>query len=199
MDGVCAMASGDNEYVVIKSFKYDGHLHRTWFENWPVPEEALHPLLRKEQYRVLINYGTKIREADGKIWTSRVPGVTFFAPGKWFNAVALLEPTGVRYYCNIASPFTAYDNTMTYIDYDLDVILMQNGEIHIVDEEEFEEHKTLYKYPPAVVKKVRESLNELLSRMREGRAPFIAGEAQRYYELWRRRRWSNGNKNGNDG
>ena len=192
------MASGGNEqeYVVIKSFKYDGHLHRTWFENWPVPEESLHPLLRRERFRVFINHGTKIREADGKIWTSRVPGVSYFAPGKWFNAVALLESTGVRYYCNIASPFTAYDNTVTYIDYDLDVILMQNGEIHVVDEEEFEAHRLLYRYPPGVVRNVRAGLKELIRRMRERRAPFLAGESQRYYELWRRRRWTT---KGNDG
>lgn len=193
MDGVVKMAVGDNENVIIKSFKYDGHVHRTWFENWPVPEESLHPLLRREKFRVFINHGTKIREADGKMWVSRVPGVTYFAPGHWFNAVALLEATGVRFYCNVASPFTYYDNTLTYIDYDLDAILLHNGEIHIVDEEEYEAHRTLYQYPPVVERKVKEGLNELLARMREGRAPFLAGESQKYYELWRRRRWPNGN------
>lgn len=173
--------------VVIKSFKHNGQVHRIWYENWPVPQDALHPLLAREQFRVYINHGTKIREADGKEWVSRVPGVTFFLPGHWFNVVALLESPGVRYYCNIASPFTYYDGTVTYIDYDLDAIRLPDGTIHVVDEEEYRTHRALYQYPSLVEAKVREGLDRLLSRMREGAAPFLDGEAQKYYDLWKMR------------
>ncbi len=176
-----------DENVVIKSFKHNGHIHRIWYENWPVPESALHPLHVEERFRVYINHGTRIRESDGKEWVSRVPGVTFFLPGEWFNIVALLESTGVRYYCNIASPFTYYDNTVTYIDYDLDAIKLPDGAIHVVDEEEYRTHRALYQYPALVEAKVKAGLDGLLKRMNEGAAPFQDDEALRYYELWKTR------------
>lgn len=171
--------------VVIKSFKHNGHIHRIWFENWSVPEQELHPLHAKERFHVFINHGTRIRESDGKEWVSRVPGVTFFLPGHWFNIVALLETTGVRYYCNIASPFTYYDNTVTYIDYDLDAIKLPDGAIHIVDEEEYRLHRVQYQYPALVEAKVREGMDALMKRMKHNAAPFQDEEALRYYELWK--------------
>jgi protein associated with RNAse G/E len=173
--------------VVIKSFKHNGHIHRIWFENWPVPEKEFHPIHAKEQFHIYINHGTRIREADGKEWVSRVPGVTFFAPGQWFNIVALLEPSGVRYYCNIASPFYYYDNTVTYIDYDLDAIKLPDGTIHVVDEEEYQTHRLLYQYPPIVESKVRCGMDALMERMKQGLAPFQDDEALRYYDLWKNR------------
>jgi len=179
------MSSENN--VVIKSFKHNGHIHRIWYENWPVPKRELHPLHAKEQFHVFINHGTRIREADGKEWVSRVPGVTFFLPGHWFNIVALLETTGVRYYCNIASPFTHYDNTVTYIDYDLDAIKLPDGTILVVDEEEYRSHRVLYQYPALVESKVKDGMDALMKRMKEGAAPFQDEEALRYYELWKTR------------
>ncbi len=177
------MTSSTN--VVIKSFKHNGRLHRTWFENWPVPHDSLHPEHQAEGIHVFINHGTRIREANGKEWISRVPGVTFFLPGQWFNVVALLEQSGVRYYCNIASPFTHYNDVVTYIDYDLDVIKFPDGSVHTVDEEEYESHRVLYQYPEIVEAKVREGLNSLLQKVRANASPFQDEEALRYYELWK--------------
>lgn len=173
--------------VVIKSFKHDGHIHRIWFENWPVPEEERHPLHAEEGIQIYINHGTRIRESDGKEWVSKVPGVTYFLPGQWFNIVALLEHTGVRYYCNVASPFYRYDDTLTYIDYDLDAIKFPDGTIQVVDEEEYRTHRLQYQYSPLVESKVKDGLNALLERMKRGASPFQDSEALRYYSLWKNR------------
>ncbi len=178
--------NSDNN-VVIKSFKHNGHIHRIWFENWPVPQHELYPKHAEENMHIFINHGTRIRESDGKEWISRVPGVTFFLPGYWYNVVALLEATGVRYYCNIASPFYFYENVLTYIDYDLDAIKLPDGTIHVVDEEEYRNHRVQYQYPPLVETKVKEGLESLIARMESGSSPFQDGEALRYYDLWKSR------------
>ncbi|MBE1443955.1 DUF402 domain-containing protein [Paenibacillus sp. OAS669] len=169
---------------IIKSFKHDGHLHRTWLENGRVPEALLYEPHKAESMMVLINSQTKIIEADGKEWVSRIPGVSFFIPKQWFNVVALLEDTGVRYYCNIASPPYVAGNVITYIDYDLDVIRMPGGAVHIVDEEEYERHKISYHYSNIVDTKVRQGLQDLLQRIREGRAPFREDWVLEYYRQW---------------
>ncbi|MFD2615105.1 DUF402 domain-containing protein [Paenibacillus gansuensis] len=170
---------------VIKSFKHDGHLHRMWLENWMLPEALLHPDHAAESMMVLINSQTKIQEADGKQWISRIPAVSFFIPGQWFNVVALLEEHGVRYYCNVASPPYRNGNVITYIDYDLDVILLPSGEIHVVDQDEYDTHKINYHYSGVVVQKVEEGLAILLDRVRRKLPPFQDSLVQEYYQHWK--------------
>ncbi|MEF3306746.1 DUF402 domain-containing protein [Paenibacillus sp. GYB003] len=169
----------------IKSFKHDGHLHRMWLQNWRVPEELLLPEHRLESMIVLINSQTPIRESDGKEWTSKIPSVTFFIPGEWFNVVSLLEDHGIRYYCNIASPPYVSGGVITYIDYDLDVIRTPDGGIQIVDQEEYEQHKQNYHYSDMVERKVKRGLDAVLDRLKRGQSPFRAEHALAYYELWK--------------
>ncbi|WP_424767033.1 DUF402 domain-containing protein [Paenibacillus sp. sgz302251] len=171
-------------HCVIKSFKHNGHLHRTWQQNWLVHDELMSPAHRAESMTVLINRQTPIQESDGKVWVSRVPAVSFFIPGQWFNIVALLEEGGVRYYCNIASPPYLQGEVLTYIDYDLDVILTANGDRFVVDQDEYEMHKAAYHYPKMVEKKVHEGLEALLMRIDQGQAPFEDHDVLQYYEEW---------------
>lgn len=169
---------------IIKSFKHDGHLHRMWLENWRVPEERLQEEHRQDGMLVFINCHTKIVEADGKEWISRIPGVSFFIPKRWFNVVALMEEAGIRYYCNVASPPYVSGRVLTYIDYDLDVIRMPGGEVQVVDQEEYERHKMLYHYSPVVDSKVRLGLKDVLARIGSGKAPFDDRTVEHYYKLW---------------
>lgn len=173
-------------HFVIKSFKHNGHIHRTWQQNWLVSDELLAAEHRAEAMTVLINRQTPIQESDGKIWISRVPAVSFFIPGQWFNVVALLEEGGVRYYCNVASPPYLQGDVLTYIDYDLDVIRTADGERFVVDQDEYELHKTAYHYPKMVNDKVKEGLDALLLRIDQGLAPFQDKQVILYYEEWLR-------------
>ncbi len=175
---------GIYEQCVIKSFKHNGHIHRLWQQNWLVPEDRMASEHRDESMIVLINRQTPIQESDGKQWISRVPAVSFFIPGEWFNVVALLEASGVRYYCNVASPPYLQGGVLTYIDYDLDVIRTADGSRYIVDQDEYEQHKLLYHYPRQVEDKVRQGLNALLSRIEHKQAPFRDEVVMRYFEDW---------------
>lgn len=170
---------------IIKSFKHDGHLHRMWLENWLIPAEMLHETHAAEGMSALINCQTRIQEADGKQWISKIPAVSFFIPGQWFNVVALLEDAGTRYYCNIASPPYVNGNVITYIDYDLDVIRLPGGEVHIVDREEYELHRQMYHYPPVVDEKAAGGLDAVLARIRQGEPPFQDEIIRSYYEHWK--------------
>ncbi|SDT02947.1 hypothetical protein SAMN05444162_2891 [Paenibacillaceae bacterium GAS479] len=168
----------------IKSFKHDGHLHRQWQRNWLMPQSMLLPQHAEENMLVLINNQTPITEADGSIWVSRVPAVSFFIPTKWFNVVAMIEDYGIRYYCNLASPPYLAGNVLTYIDYDLDVIRTTGGELAVVDRDEYERHKQEYRYPPVVDSKVNQGLREVTQRIRSGKSPFEDQVVLDYYETW---------------
>lgn len=169
---------------VIKSFKHDGHLHRMWLTNWRVPQHILHADHQQQEMMVFINSQTKIQEADGKEWVSRIPGVSFFIPKMWFNIVALIEETGVRYYCNVASPLYVIQQVLTYIDYDLDVIRMPDRSVHIVDQDEYERHKLNYHYSSLVETKVKEGLAALLALVNADKPPFQDDMVMYYYEQW---------------
>ncbi|MGZ9587168.1 DUF402 domain-containing protein [Paenibacillus marinisediminis] len=173
------------DQVLVKSFKHDGHLHRMWMENWLVPESEHHPLHRIEEMHVLINSRTPILESDGKRWMSKVPAVTFFIPHQWFNVVALIEEGGIRYYCNIASPPHESEGVFTYIDYDLDVIRHANGQVAVVDREEYDHNRLVYHYPDIVERKVAAGLESVLSRIRHGHTPFHDEAVSWYYENWK--------------
>ncbi|XEC93914.1 DUF402 domain-containing protein [Paenibacillus tarimensis] len=171
---------------IIKSFKHNGHLHRMWLKNWRIPQERLAPVHADESMIVLINEQTTIQEADGKLWTSKVPAVSFFIPKNWFNIVALLEDSGIRYYCNVASPPYLHENVLTYIDYDLDVILTPDKGMFVVDRDEYEQHKSVYRYPLLVEDKVKEGLRQLTERIRSNRQPFDDKLVYAYYDHWKK-------------
>ena len=170
--------------AVIKSFKHDGHLHRMWLENWQIPKEQLDPAHAEESMIVMVNSHTPIQEASGETWVSKVPGVSFFIPKTWYNIVALIEPAGVRYYCNIASPPYMQDDILTYIDYDLDVIVLPDGTVQVVDQADYEHNKALYHYSELVEKKVNGGLEDLLARIKADQPPFQEELIYRYFHAW---------------
>lgn len=172
----------------IKSFKHDGQLHRMWYENWLLSSDCIHPKHAQEQPQILINSQTRIREANGKEWTSKIPAISFFLPQQWYNIVALIETTGIRYYCNVASPFYKQGNIITYIDYDLDVIVRSDGAYYIVDKDEYETHRKKYRYSAIVERKVNDGLSELLKRIEAGAAPFQDDIVRNYLQAWQQSR-----------
>jgi len=169
---------------IVKSFKHDGQLHRLWRENWLLPQNQLLQEHKNEDMFVVVNYKTPIEESDGSGWVSRLPAVTFFIPNCWFNVVALIEPAGIRYYCNIASPPYFTCGTLTYIDYDLDVILTLDGDYFVVDEDEYELHKQRYRYSDDVIIKIENGLEDLITRIEQKQAPFIPSHVKYYFSKW---------------
>ncbi|KIL37426.1 hypothetical protein SD71_01860 [Cohnella kolymensis] len=181
------MANADQSYqrCIIKSFKHDGSLHRMWLENWQVPEGRLYPQHASESMWVFLNDQTTIVEADGKQWVSRIPAVSFFMQDQWFNVVALLEDKGIRYYCNLASPPYRYADVLTYIDYDLDVVLLPNGTVLELDRDEFLRHKDTYRYSEAVQAQVEAGLATLQDTIARQSSPFGDDAIRSYYEQWK--------------
>lgn len=178
-------ARSSYERYVIKSFKHDGSLHRVWQENWEVPSHLLHPAHADGSVWVYLNDRTTIIEHDGKTWISRTPAVTFFLPNEWFNVVALLENKGIRYYCNLASPPYRYGDVLTYIDYDLDIVLLPDGSMHELDWDEFLRHKAEYKYSQTVQTHIETGMRKLKLAMRSLSTPFGDESVYRYYDEWK--------------
>ncbi|MFC4598517.1 DUF402 domain-containing protein [Cohnella hongkongensis] len=180
--------SAERQYkrCVIKSFKHNGSLHRVWLENWQVPPAQLQSGLDPLKAWIVINEHTTVQEANGREWSSRVPAVSFFLPDRWFNVVALLEEEGIRYYCNLASPPYRYADVLTYIDYDLDVVVLPDGTTAELDRDEYEANKEALRYGEAVEKRVEAELRALRKAIADKAFPFDDGGVRYYYEQWKR-------------
>lgn len=54
-------------------------------------------------------------------------------------------------------------DTVTSVDLDLDVVLRQSGEIHILDEDEFAEHQVSFGYPDHIVTLAQRTCDQVLA------------------------------------
>ena len=119
--------------IQIQCYKHNGKIHRSW-------DEAVF-LDEKKDYLVFGNMKTLVTESEGNTWRTKEPAIMYFFKNKWFNIICQLKKDGIYYYCNIASPFIIEDNTIKYIDYDLDLRIFPNLEYKILDRMEYKYHK----------------------------------------------------------
>ena len=148
----------------IQCYKHDGKVHRCW-------SEAI-ILDVKKDYIVCGNNRTLVIESSGSIWRTKEPAILYFFKDRWFNIIAQLKNDGISYYCNIATPFIIEDNTIKYIDYDLDLRIFSSGEYRILDRMEYKYHKFLMEYPDDLDKAVKNGLNDLIHFYKKNKVIF---------------------------
>jgi uncharacterized protein len=144
----------------IRSLRYQGNPHRTWERVIPLHE---HPAF-------YIPPNSPVRDADGKLWSSDYPVIAYFWPSVFFQVTILLKANQTDYYCNVITPVTRTKTDIWFIDLDLDVLLM-NGEVSLVDEEEFRMRSRFY--PDAWIKGATRAKSFLL-QMANDRSGFFA-------------------------
>ena len=144
----------------IQCYKHDGKIHREW-------DEAV-VLDIKKDYIVFGNERTLVTEAQGNTWRTKEPAVMYFFKNEWYNIIVQLKKEGVTYYCNIATPFIIEDNTIKYIDYDLDLRIFHNGSFKILDKQEYKYHKKKMHYSKDLDIVVNNALSELITSYQRG-------------------------------
>ncbi len=139
----------------IQCYKHDGKIHRVW-------DEAV-VLDIKKDYIVFGNNKTRVTESDGTTWRTKEPAILYYFKDKWYNVIAQMKKDGIYYYCNIASPYIIEEETVKYIDYDLDLRIFPKGEYKILDKLEYQYHKKKMNYSDDLDLVVNSALNELIN------------------------------------
>ena len=144
------------EIVEIHCYKHNGKIHRIWEESTVIEEN--------EEYLVCGNFKTKVIENDGRSHRTKEPAIIFFYKKSWFNIIAQFKEFGLFYYCNIASPYLNDEDTIKYIDYDLDLRVFPNGTYKVLDRNEYNFHKKIMKYPKPICDIVERELKKLIHK-----------------------------------
>ena len=157
----------------IQCYKHNGKIHRAW-------DEAVLLDIKKD-YMVFGNNKTKVTESEGSVWKTKEPAIMYFFRNEWFNIIAQLKKDGIYYYCNIASPFIIEDNTIKYIDYDLDLRIFPSGEYKVLDKMEYKYHKKLMEYSDELDVVINGAMDDLIKKYIE-KVPMFNSKNNYEYE-----------------
>lgn len=160
----------------IHSYKHNGGIHRSWDEAVAIEET--------DEYIVFGNNRTKVINGTGGVWRTYEPAVIYFFKNNWYNVIAQIKKDGIYYYCNIASPFIIEENTIKYIDYDLDLRVFGNGRYKVLDENEYAYHAKLMLYPDDLKQCIKNGLNELITRYNNKEMIFDKDQNMQYHHKY---------------
>jgi len=160
----------------IQCYKHNKKIHRAW-------EEAV-VLDVKKDYIVFGNNKTLVIESEGTTWKTKEPAIMYFFKNKWYNVIAQMKKDGIYYYCNIATPFIIEENTIKYIDYDLDLRIFPKGEYKILDKLEYQYHKKKMGYSKDLDKVITGAMDDLIKEYMDGAFMFDKKKNEDYLKIY---------------
>lgn len=164
----------------IQCYKHNGKPHRAW-------NEAVLLDIKKD-YMVFGNDKTLVTESSGGRWRTKEPAIMYFFNDDWFNIITQLKKEGTTYYCNIATPYIIEDETIKYIDYDLDLRIFPDGSYKILDRMEYKYHKKVMDYSKRLDRVINASLNHLIDIYCNGEKSYVFSEKKnkKYFEIYKK-------------
>ncbi len=162
--------------IEIQSYKHNGTLHRVWEESTVLSANSREVVCGND--RIFVT------ESDGRQWRTREPAICYFSAKHWFNVIGMIRDDGIYYYCNMGTPFTWDREALKYIDYDLDVKVFPDMTYEVLDEDEYEEHAKLMKYPQVLDTILQNNLSEIKSWINQRKGPFSPEFIDGWYDQY---------------
>ena len=158
--------SGDDVSMVFR--KYDGSLH------WNSPMRHLGEDVHGVWLGAPIGTIAQRGQATGR--AVDYAHVVLLPRDAWWTATFNDEPKATEIYCDVSTPPRWVESReVTMIDLDLDVRRRRTGEVEVLDEDEFAEHRVRYGYTGDVVEQALASVVWLDKALRGDVEPFAGG------------------------
>ncbi|GAA4593930.1 protein associated with RNAse G/E [Actinoplanes octamycinicus] len=155
-----------SEMVRVIYTKYDGSAHR----DYPARRLAEDDL----GVWVGVTQGTA-SVYHGRPSVEQIPFVLLIPHQAWWTGMFNPPPRTSEVYCDITTPARWEGDTVHIVDLDLDVVRRrETGLVELRDEDEFEEHRTLFGYPEDLVGHANAAARLLLDRLGDGTEPFAS-------------------------
>jgi len=173
------MALKPGDTIRIVSLKHGGSVHRIWKKS---------VILRTEEPMILANHHAEVVEKNGDEWIYPHLAICHFSKENWFHTVVVYDDQFQlkEFYTNLASPYwlDVNENTLYYVDYDLDLIVSPSFRMRWVDEDEYLQNSKLYGYPESVQAEIIKAREQLEERVHARREPFTPDFAPFWYHRY---------------
>ena len=123
-------------------------------------------------------------ESNGRFWHTREPSVTWFYKKRWFNIIGIIKRDCIHFYCNIASPYLIDDEGLKYIDYDLDIKVIEDFSFNILDRNEYNKHKEKMGYSIELQEILESELKHLRLMIENKEDPFNKELIKEWYKIY---------------
>ncbi|MBG0730839.1 DUF402 domain-containing protein [Mycoplasma sp. 'Moose RK'] len=131
-----------NKIINIQAYKYNGFLYRQWSNARVISNSKTHLVVNLK--------GCVVKKYGAKSWRMTEPAIFIFPKKSMHNTIITFKPGlhfSCRYYINLASDFIFEENTIKFVDFDLDIKIYNKKTFDIVDRDEFVENKVIMNYP----------------------------------------------------
>jgi len=160
-----------SEMVRVVYTKYDGSAHRDY------------PARRLNEDDLGVWVGVTRGTASvyhGQPSVEQIPFVLLIPHSAWWTGMFNPPPRTSEVYCDITTPARWEGDTVHIVDLDLDVSRRRDtGLIELRDEDEFEDHRVRFGYPPEVVTEAHAAAEHLVAALGDGTEPFASA-----YRKW---------------
>lgn len=152
--------------ILVRACKYDGSEHRRWEAQVLSQEGSLIVLDAKFPDEI-------IHDLLGTI-ASGTHSLEYYWLDRWYNIFRFRQPNGElrNYYCNVNVPPTFDDETLSYVDLDLDILVEPDFSYQILDVEDFDRNAGHYGYSTEVKQNARQAVDELIRMIQTREFPF---------------------------
>ncbi len=164
------------KFYSIQAYKYDGTFHRFW-NHCLVIEET-------KDYIVLFSSKLSAVEKTLRTWTNKCPCLLIFFKNKWCNYFISFRDEEISYYINLASPLYIEEDTIKFIDFDLDIKISNNYETKVFDNAEYNLNITKYGYDEKLQKIIANELENTLKEIKEQNGFFNRNTVLKYKEKY---------------
>ena len=164
----------NGQILNVQAYKQNGLLYRQW--------NGVKVIEVSPERWVLFMYKTKVTEKNGQKWIVREPMIWWMPKYSFYNTTGLIRQSGTFFYTNIASPPIYEDNTIKFIDYDLDIKFYPNTPIKVVDKMEYENHKIKYKYSVKLQNIIQKTVKNIINKIKLKEDFFDEDVIDRYIE-----------------
>ena len=154
------------ERITVRVLKYDGTEYRRWEGTLAQRDESLIVIDAEFADDVLHHLLGNIRRGTRTI--------EYYWLDRWYNIFQFLDSDGATklFYCNVNMRPEISRGILSYIDLDLDILVLPDSSYQVLDLEEFEANAARYGYTDQVKRQAHAALAELISMIETRQFPF---------------------------
>ena len=155
-----------SETITVRVLKYDGSEYRQW--NAQVARRDGSLIVLDAEFNIHVSH-----ELLGEI-KKGTRTAEYYWFNCWYNIFRFLEKDGNTrlWYCNLSTPPTLEDGVLSYIDLDVDVLVLPDFTFQVLDIDEFEQNAIVFGYPDEVRRAVQRAISEVTSLIETRQFPF---------------------------